>query len=421
MNLLWDTLAVAWKELQVLARDRGALAIFLGLPLLIAGLMNAPQIASWQNEEEPQLSLGLLVVNEDEGAFGEQVVNALAGIGILQIEEVADMATADDQVAEREADAAVIIPAGFSRQIDAYEPTTVQLIVDPTQQATVSLITGVLDSVVAEVNMVGEIRYGIRAVLDKSGVLEGADAAVRQGVEAQTLGVIMTQLNERRERPAIAVRSEDMTGKTTTDLMNITVTAMMPGIAVLFAFFVSTAVISSVYGEKDQGSFRRLLAAPISRGAIVAGKMIAYMVVVFLQIGIMIVISNLLFGLPIGESPLALISLTLLLALVVTGIGLFLTAVTRTEKQAFAWAMVLSFVLGAVGGALHGIPMPLVYRSSSFLGTLSRLTPQGNAMEGYVSILAEGAGMVEIMPQLLALLVMTAVLYMVAVWRFRFE
>jgi len=421
MNLLWDTLAVAWKELQVLARDRGALAIFLGLPLLIAGLMNAPQIASWQNEEEPQLSLGLLVVNEDEGAYGEQVVNALAGIGIIEVEEVADTATADDRVTEREAEAAVIIPAGLSRQIDAYEPTAVQLIIDPTQEATVSLITGVLDSVVAEVNMVGEIRYGIRAVLDESGVLEGADAAVRQGVEAQTLGVIMTQLNERRERPAIAVRSEDMTGKTTTDLMNITVTAMMPGIAVLFAFFVSTAVISSVYGEKDQGSFRRLLAAPISRGAIVAGKMIAYMVVVFLQIGIMIAISNLLFGLPIGESPLALISLTLLLALVVTGIGLFLTAVTRTEKQAFAWAMVLSFVLGAVGGALHGIPMPLVYRSSSFLGTLSRLTPQGNAMEGYVSILVEGAGMVEVMPQLLTLLVMTVVLYVVAVWRFRFE
>jgi hypothetical protein len=83
--------------------------------------------------------------------------------------------------------------------------------------------------------------------------------------------------------------------------------------------------------------------------------------------------------------------------------------------------MILSFVLGALGGTLYGIPMPLVFRSSSFLGTLSRLTPQGNAMEGYISILAEGAGMVDIMPQLLTLAVMTLALYLIAVWRFRFE
>ena len=165
------------------------------------------------------------------------------------------------------------------------------------------------------------------------------------------------------------------------------------------------------------GSWRHRL----PRGAIIAGKMLAYMVIVFLQVGIMIVMANLLFNLPVGDSPLALVLLTALLALVVTAIGMFIVALTRSEQQANAWAMVLAFVLGAAGGCLHGIPVPFVFRTDGFLGTLSRLTPQGNAMDAYLSVLAQGAGVVEILPQLGILLAMSVGLYLIAVWRFRFE
>ena len=69
MNLIRDTLSVAWKELQVLLKDRGSLFLFLLLPLLVGGLVNAPQIASW-NSEKPSVSFNLVVVNEDDGVYG---------------------------------------------------------------------------------------------------------------------------------------------------------------------------------------------------------------------------------------------------------------------------------------------------------------------------------------------------------------
>jgi ABC-2 type transport system permease protein len=421
MNWLRLVFTVAWNDIQVLFKDKGALAIFLLLPLLIAGLINAPQIASWANEEEPAISFNLAVVNEDEGLYGEQVVNALKGIAVLNVTEVAAAETADAQVAEREVEAAVLIPPGFSQQIDAYEPVAMNLIVDPTQEASVGLITGILDSVAAEVNLVGEIRYGIRAVLSESEAFVAADPAMQAGAEAQTLGVIMTQLNEKRTEPVISVASQDMEGKSATELYNITVVAMMPGIGILFSFFVTTALIGSFYAEKDQGSFRRLLAAPLPRSAIIAGKMIATMLVVFLQLGILIVLGNLLFNMPVGDSPLGLFLVILALALSVTAAGMFLTAVSRTQKQANAWAMIASFVLGALGGCLYGIPIPLVFRAEGVLGTISRLTPQGNAMDAIVSIMAEGAVLVDVLPQVATILAITLLLYFLALWRFRFE
>lgn len=422
MNFLRYILAVAWNELQILAKDRGALAVLLLLPLLVGGLINAPQIASWGSDDEAQqISFNLLVVDEDSGPYGEQVVSALEGVNILDVAHADSPAVADERVADRDVEAAVIIPPGFSEAIDAYEPTTVQVIVDPTQEATVGLVTGILDSVLAEISIVGEIRYGIRSILEESGLLVGAEPAVQAGVEAQTLGVIMTQLNQMRQEPAIAVTSQDMAGTTSADLYNISVVSMLPGVAVLFAFFGAVFLVSSFYKEKEQGSYRRLLAAPAPRGTVLAGKMLAYMVPIFLQVALMIVIGNLLFNMPLGDSPWLLFVLTLALALVVTAIAMFLIAITRTEKQASTWAMIVAFVLGALGGCLYGIPAPLVYRTSGIMGTVARLTPQGNIMDGFVSVMAEGAGFVDVLPQLGMVLAITVALYLLAVWRFRFE
>ncbi len=423
MNWFRYTLAVAWKELQVLIKDRGAMALFFLLPLILSGLISGPQIASWRSggEESVTISLKVALLNDDAGPYGQQVAAALQDIDVLQVETADQMEIVDQLVTDREVDAGIIIPADFSQQIDAYTPTTVQLIVDPGQTQVAGIFTGILDSVLTEINLVGEIRYGIRTILDESGVLAGADPAVRQGVEAQSLGVIMTQLNELRQNPAIAVISEDMSGQTATSLLDMIVVSMLPGVAVLFAFFVTTSEVGSFYTEKNQGSFRRLLAAPIPPWTIVAGKMLAYMVIVILQLTVMIGIANLFFQMPVGSSPVALILITLLLALVVTALGMMLTAVCRTEKQAESLGLILTMILGGLGGCIAGIPEMFVFRSTSFLGTLARLTPQGNALEAYVRVMAEGGSVATVLPQLGALFGFAALFFLIAAWRFRFD
>lgn len=423
MNWFRYTMAVAWKELQLLFKDRGAMALFFLLPLIISGLVSGPQIASWRSggEESVTISLKVALLNADAGPYGQQVAAALQDINVLAVETATQMETVDELVTDRKVDAGIIIPTNFSQQIDAYTPTTVQLIVDPGQAQVAGIFTGILDSVLTEINLVGEIRYGIRTILDESGVLADADPAVRQGVEAQSLGVIMTQLNELRQNPAITVVSEDMSGQSVANLLDMVVVSMLPGVAVLFAFFVTTAESGSFYTEKNQGSFRRLLAAPIPRWTIVAGKMLAFMVIVMLQLAIIIGVANLFFQMPVGSSPLALILITLLLALVVTALGMMLTAVCRTEKQAESLGIILTMVLGALGGCLAGIPEMFVFRSTSFLGTLARLTPQAHALEAYMRVMAEGGGVATVLPQLGALLGFAAVFFLIAAWRFRFD
>lgn len=98
-----------------------------------------------------------------------------------------------------------------------------------------------------------------------------------------------------------------------------------------------------------------------------------------------------------------------------------LTAVSRTEKQAESLGIILTMVLGGLGGCLAGIPEMFVFRSTSFLGTLARLTPQAHALEAYMRVMAEDGGVITVLPQLGALLGFAVLFFLIAAWRFRFD
>ena len=63
-------------------------------------------------------------------------------------------------------------------------------------------------------------------------------------------------------------------------------------------------------------------------------------------------------------------------------------------------------------------PTPLT-RTEGFMSVVARLTPHGNAVDAYYSLMAEKAGMLQILPELV-LLAMGVAFFLIAVWRFRF-
>ncbi|MEJ2563435.1 MAG: ABC transporter permease, partial [Anaerolineales bacterium] len=131
MNMLNNILAVAWKELQLIARDRGALAIFFLLPLLLSTIQGGANAVANSEEAAAAILLNVQLVNEDPGDFGREVVNAIENIDELAIASPATVEDAEESVRQGEAAAAIVIPADFSASIDAYEPTEIEVIVDP--------------------------------------------------------------------------------------------------------------------------------------------------------------------------------------------------------------------------------------------------------------------------------------------------
>jgi ABC-2 type transport system permease protein len=414
------TLAIAWKELQVLFSDKATLVVYFLMPLLVASIMGGPSAlaAKTGNEEtgkEPAIMLEVYVVNEDAGPYGTQVAVALDEVPVLDIDKLDSTQEADRLVAAGERLAAIVIPGDFTAKIEANEPTKIQVLSDRTQDEAASVITGIVNQAATEIDILGELRYGIRAVMSATGALDGASAEMQEAMEAQTLGVIWTQVQELRQNPLIVIKSQDMAGEEA-EGGGGNIGFYIPAWTVMFAFFLIVSIGESLLKEKEQGSFRRLMAAPINPASIIAGFMLAYSLVVFLQVILLFGTGAVVFGMPLGNSPLGLFLTTLAVALAASNLGLLIGAVARTSGQANNIGMAIGFVLMILGGCV--IPL---FNAEGVVGLISNLTPHAHAIQAYQGIMSFGYSLLEAMPHILVLFGFAIVFFLLALWRFEFE
>jgi ABC-2 type transport system permease protein len=414
------TLAMAWKEIQIFIRDRGAMAMLILFPILLSSVQGGGNLMANQPGETPSILLHVGLVNEDPGTFGSEIAKVLQSIDVLAVETFAHGEEAEEKVAKGEAAAAILIPPDFTEKINAYIPVAIEVIVDPAQPQGVSIIRGIMNKVVDEVTIWGEVQYGIRTVLDNSGLLDDATPQQMAAIAAQNLGVIMTRLNEMRRNPAVEVISEDMKGEVATAGIMAYVSYVYAAYIVLFIFFVVGVCAESIQDEREMGTLRRLVSAPIPRGAVIGGKMLGFMLIPCLQAVVLFTVGNLAFGIPLGQSPAGLIVLTLVTAGVSTSLGLLLAALVKSKKQANDIGLLLSFVLGFAGGAIPIAQLQMT-RMEGPISILSRVVPHANAIEGYYKLIAENASLVDILPEIGILLGMMLVFLVIAARRFRFD
>lgn len=414
-------LAITWKELQVTVRDRGLLAVLFLLPLIFASLFSLSQQGSVdESTGATALRVDVFVVNEDEGRFGRQVADALGRVPLLDTLELASADEADRRVGEGERAAAIVIPAGFSEALDAYEQADVEVIVDPVQQAIAGAVIGVTNFAVSPAALQGELSQGVRTYMSETGALDGATPEQVQAFEAQTVGAIMTQLQAMQSAPPISVMAVGLEGQADREPVNL-FDLFMPAFAVMFAFFLTGHIGETFHRERDAGTFRRLLASPLSRASIVAGPMLAFVIIVVLQVVFLFGIGASLFGMDIGDSLLGLLAVSVSLGLVVSSLGLLLGVLTRTGRQADILGTLIAFVLPFISGIFPMTGLRPEYLAEGVLGSIGMFLPHMHAAEGYRLVMS-GEGTAEtVLVQVGFLLLFAVIFFALALRRLRFD
>ncbi|PKN84567.1 MAG: hypothetical protein CVU46_13770 [Chloroflexi bacterium HGW-Chloroflexi-8] len=421
MNIFKHILNIAWKDFQILIRDRGLLAVIIAMPLLFGLLLSSAYSGSYNENAGSGLVIPILIVNEDSGTFGQRVVDILKQIEELKITEITETNAkelANQAVLSGDQSVALMIPNEFSRQIEDYSGSEINMIVDPQKKDYGVILKGILDSALAPVIVEGEIRYGIQSVMKNSGMSDNMTSEMEVATEAQTMGVVMTQLQTQLADPLITVNlvSSARDPKMPINFFNL----LMPGFTVMFSFFLVGSVGESIFRERDDGTFRRLLAGPIPRAAIIAGKMLAFATLILVQVGLLFGIAAGFFSMDLGSNPLGLILITVCLSMVVTSLGLMVASLAKSGKQADSISTLLAFVLAGLGGCIQFGLTPLFLQENA-IATLSRFIPQGQALWGYYKLINQNATLVNILPQAGILLGMALVFFLIATWRLKWE
>ena len=258
-------------------------------------------------------------------------------------------------------------------------------------------------------------------LLNEVPAYQQADPAVQIATKMQSFGVQMAQVQEMEADPWVGIEARTLADEDVVILPDNMFALFVPGFVVMFAFFIVGAMGAELLQERQQGSLRRLMAAPIPRWTIIIAKMMGYIGLVLVQVLIIFGVASLFFEMPLGDSIGGLLLVSVVLGLTSTSMGVMIAALSRTDKQADSLGMLLGFVLAALGGCMViGSPVPL-YNQGGMVQTISRLTPHSHALMAYGKLLNEGAGVIDVLPEVGILLAFTGGFLCIAVWRFRFE
>ena len=406
--------AVTVKDLQVFFKDRVMVFTIFALPLIVSLISGSPYLGGG----EEVINLPMILVDLDPGRYSDDIVDILEDIDELELTEMSSLEEATALVGEGEILAVVYIPSDFTTRVEDYEQAEITVVIDPAQAQYSSMITTIMEEVTEPVVIQGEMRHGVNSVMADVGMLDSDNPDEVAAADAQNEGAISSQMEEIRNNPKVEVRKEHYEKATVYDPPNV-FSIFIPSFTVLFAFFVVPILSVELIREREEGTLRRLVSAPIGRGSIIAGKILAFLMVVILQVAIVFSVANLAFGMPLGNSPIGLLILTLAMGFAATALGLMLAGLSKSRSQANSLGLMVVFGIGVLGGCFPLGPV-LLSRTGGFLGMISKLTPQAHALEGYRIILVEGGGVLDVLPQVGILLAMGILFFIIARWRFKF-
>ncbi|MEU8778399.1 ABC transporter permease [Streptomyces sp. NPDC048606] len=161
----------------------------------------------------------------------------------------------------------------------------------------------------------------------------------------------------------------------------------VPGMAVMFLFFLVTVVGFAMFREHGWNTWDRLRAGPARPFELIAGRIVVPLAVAVAQLAVVFAAGGLLFGLRVRGSWPALVVVGVPLALCVVLVGMALVALCRTIAQLSVFANLIALLFAGLGGALT--PLSAL---PGWAHPLAPAVPSYWAMRGFNTVILDGGG-----------------------------
>lgn len=351
-------------------RDRGTLALMLGVPVMQLTLFGYAIRQDVRN-------LPTVVYDAGRTQESRELVQQFGATGNFRIRgEVPSYAEALRRVDSGRARAAIIIPEDYARRLKRGRTAQVQVLVDATDPTA-------SQSAIAAAQMVGQ-RGNVRFLSQRIG------SVVQEGLPLDV-----------RVRPLYnpALKS---------------VLFIVPGIiGMILSNLLIIMTAMAVVRERETGTLEQLIVTPLTRTEIMLGKISPYVLVGLVQLTAVLVVGHLLFRVPIRGSLLLIYLVSLLFIVASLGLGLFIS--TLVTRQAQAIQASFFFLLPNVLLSGFMFPREAMPAAAAAIGLALPLTHFLQIMRG---IVLKGVGLGELWPQTLALVGFSALFITFSTLRF---
>jgi ABC-2 type transport system permease protein len=125
--------------------------------------------------------------------------------------------------------------------------------------------------------------------------------------------------------------------------MQLIMRSIMGGMMIFYAFYTGTSVAETILEEEENGTLSRLFISPTSVQTILHGKFLAGFLMTIVQVTLLLLFGDLVFGINWGPLPLLMIFAVGLVA-VATTFGIFVISLVKNARQGgIIYGAVLTF------------------------------------------------------------------------------
>lgn len=386
---------IAAKELLQNRRDRLAALFTLVLPVIFTIFLGL----IFSNVADSDLPLAL--ADADGSPAAQQLVQRLGESPLLDL-AIMEASEVDDAVHSQEVAAGLVIPEGFGAALESGQPTSLTFISVQTSSGAQSVRQAV-ETVVSrlEVTMVAA-----RTAAEQ--VATRADITLDDSLLASARSLSEAQLSA----PAAVVEATD-SGETTQGAA-LGFDQSSSGSMVNWVLFSLLGITTTMVFERRHGLLRRLSTAGITGAQIMGGKMLAMLIITFLQQLLLVLLGQFAFGVDYFNSPLALLLTMVSLSVLAASFGLLICVVFRSEQAVIATTVISAQLLAALGGAWF----PLEITGEGFI-RVAHILPSAWVMDSLHGIILRDWGITEVLYPLAIVWAWIIALFGLAVWRYR--
>lgn len=389
---------LALKDLQQLVRDRKALLFLVAMPIMFTAFMGV-MLSPPAGPSDPRLPIGF--INQDtSGTLGAELRSLLESSEAVRPIDVEqnDATRGGELVRDEKIAALVVVPDRFSAALLADQPLTANVVIDQTKQAGQTADAALRT---ATGRLLGAIEAARLSTADHPENFKAALSAALAAWQKPPIGVTVEKMSAPKEEAKTALLGFKQSS---------------PGMLVQFTIFGLTTTATILVIERKTRTLQRMLTTSMRRWEIIAGHLLAMFTVVLLQQALLILFAQWFLNVNYLREPIATLLVMVSFGAWIAAMGLFISAIAKTDEQAVMWSLLAMFVLTALAGAWF----PLDVTGQAF-NTIGHLTPGAWAMDGFQNIVVRGLGVPSVLLPSVVLLGFAVLFFGLAVWRFKFE
>ncbi|HEY8835617.1 MAG TPA: ABC transporter permease [Chthoniobacterales bacterium] len=337
-------LSVAYKEFLHIYRDRRVLILLLILPPVFT-LVFGHAFEAGEMKNVPAL-----LINRDQTDRAERFMSLILANKTFAWQTQPSSMTNEEDLLGHGVQAALIIPKGWSDSVTTGAPTPLRLYLDGSDTNTAEQLEGSIQKTL------GDFQLSERQVMIDALPEDVFDLAKKLPVQVRKQFVSMME-------PWTTDHKILYNPKTRF------IDYVVPGvIGLILQLITVTLMASTLAREREAGTLFQLMVTSLRRREIVLGKVLPYLAISIVLILFIILLTAWHFQVQFND-PGALALICFLFLLCSLGMGLLISAISRTQTQAIQFSVFFLlpvFVLSGAFAPLEQLPKAIRYISELF-------------------------------------------------------